>query len=156
MLTNELVGKAIRLALPTIERLCKEYYWGPKGVVIIVGGKGLEKPIVYSMKSVPNEVDWHPAWGEYRNFRVIALDKLKIALEAGQTSWEVISNNPWKLEKGDILYRGAVAKDTNLAVSTSGSFGEIDETISWIVFDIIAGLCLMEVRDRNNLGLDRL
>lgn len=108
ILTKGLVQRAIELALPTVRLLVKEHTWGPPGVVIAVDGKGLEEPVIYVMEELGPEADWEKRWGEGKNFRQVALEKLRVAARTGLTSRAVTTNHPWLLEEGDSLYIGAV------------------------------------------------
>lgn len=146
MLTVLLVNEAIESVLPTARLLCKKYTWGPEGVVIVVGGDRRLPyiTITYVMEELGPESEWQTKWD--CNLREIAMAKMLMCLRTGHTSHDLITNMPWLLQKSDSKYRGGVAEDTSLAVGVSGVYEEIDETIAWLVFNTIAGLCLTRLR----------
>ena len=155
LLDINVVKEAVRLSLPTIRETLKAHTWGPKGVAIVVDAKGLEAPYVHVMYELGPEEAW-VKWGDNTNFRQIALNKAAIAPRYGTTSWHVVSQAPWMLEEGDFFYRGGVAEDTDLAVGIFGTFGEIDEALAWGVWNLIAGICSLQVSQRRELGVKRL
>ena len=146
IVTPELVQEAIDLSLPTVRMLCKRDTWGPKGVVIAVFGKGLSTPVVYIMEELGARETWLDE-GKPIDFEEIALQKLRGASREGRTSHSIAVDKPWLLETGDSLYRGAVAEDQGLAAAASGVHETMDETIAWIVLNIISGLCYKKVRE---------
>ena len=156
LLNEGIVGEAIELTLPSIRLTVARYSWGPKGVVIGVDAKGLEAPYLHVMEELGPEEEWAIKWGMKSNFRQIALNKAAIARRYGTTSWHVVSQSPWMLEEGDFFYRGGVAEDTDLAVGISGSYGEVDETMAWGVWNWIAGLCNLKISEFRAAGLNRL
>jgi hypothetical protein len=147
IIDEELVRKAIAFALPTVRELVAANTWGPTGVVIAVGWQGLPEPIVHVMDELGQEDLWEERWGKGCNFREIALQKLSTALHGGNSSRSVVANHPWVLEEGDSFYTGASAEDGYLAVSASGAYGDTDETVSWIVWNIILLLCQRRIAD---------
>lgn len=150
LLTEELVQEAIELALPTVRVLCKRYTWGPQGVVIGVAGKGLAAPYIYAMEELGPEDKWDSS------FYLIVAQKLQVSSRTGRTSHSVVSDKPWLLEEEDSFYRGGVAEDEGLAVAASGSHGEIDEVVAWIVFNLIAGLCQMKLKELRDQNINHL
>lgn len=145
LLTEDLVDQAVELSLPTMREVARKNTWGPKGVAIAVNAKGLDQPYLAVMDELGPMREWEEKWGEGRRFDLIALSKAHIARSNGTTSWEVVSQMPWLLEEGDFLYRGGVAEDTDLGVGVSGIYGEMDEALAWIVWNLIAGLCNLEI-----------
>jgi len=153
LLTRILVEEAIDLALPSVRAIARNYNWGPQGVYIAVAGRGLKEPVVRCVDITNAEMR------EYKmNFREIALQKLAPAAREGVTSNTAVADFPWLLELGDSIYeRGAVAEGPGLAVAVSGLYGESDEAIGWIVWNIIRMLCLLCIKrgrdtDENVLG----
>jgi len=145
LVTRELIQEAFGIALPTIRKLCEKYTWGPKGVVIAVACRSsslIRKP-PYAL-CIMEELGPKEGWQD--DFLRIVLQKLGVSSRTGRTSHDVITNKPWLLTGGDSLYRGAVAEDEGLAVAVSGSYPEIDEAAAWIVFNLIAALCHMRIR----------
>ena len=165
-----LVRTAIELALPTIRVLVAANTWGPTGVVIAVKWLSISEPVVYVMDELGSEETWERRWGEGKNFRKIALQKLSTAIHGGGPSRNIVANHPWVLEEGDSFYNGspvyvldrkdlirtfyeievpadAVAEDGYLAVAASGAYGDTDETVSWIVWNIILLLCQRKIAD---------
>lgn len=155
LVTESMVKQAVELSLPTIRMLCARYTWGPKGVVIAVSCQSLAKPYVYVMEELGPRETWKDD-GKDIDFKTIALQKLAVSSRTSHTSHDILHNKPWLLREGDSLYQGGVAEDDGLAVAASGSYSEIDETIAWIVFNVIAGLCHMKLRKLNSLGVHAL
>lgn len=145
IINEELIQEAIEFALPTVRALVAKHTWGPKGVVIAIIWPGKENPFVYSMEELGPRESWENVWGKGMDFRIIALQKLSTSQRGGSPSAEVVLNHPWLLQKGDSFYTGAVAEDDGLIVATSGAFGDTDETISWIVWNIILLLCRRKI-----------
>lgn len=156
LVTKRMVLEAIDLALPTVRVLCAKYTWGPKGVVIAVSHLSLTQPYVYVMDELGPRESWQDTDGTPLDFQAIALRKLRVSSRTGHTSHDVITNKPWLLEGGDSLYRGAVAEDDGLAVAASGSHAEIDEMVSWTVFNLIAALCHMKIREIRRTGVNQI
>ena len=142
-----LVRTAIELALPTIRVLVAANTWGPTGVVIAVKWLSISEPVVYVMDELGSEETWEKRWGEGKNFRKIALQKLSTAIHGGGPSRNIVANHPWVLEEGDSFYNGSAAEDGYLAVAASGAYGDTDETVSWIVWNIILLLCQRKIAD---------
>lgn len=147
LIDEELVRGAIGLALPTVQQLVAEHTWGPKGVAIAVNWVGNKDPIIHIMDELGPEETWETTWGAGRNFRKVALQKLSTAMRGGNSSESVVRNHPWLLEEGDSFYTGAAAEDGGLAVSASGAYGDTDEAVAWIVWNIIRLLCLRRIAD---------
>ena len=147
IIDEELVRKAISFALPTVRELVAAHTWGPKGVVIAVSWTGCAEPVVHVMDELGLEENWEKEWGEGRNFRKTALQKLSTTLHGGASSRSVVANHPWLLEEGDSFYTGSAAEDGGLAVAASGAYGDTDETASWIVWNIILLLCQRRIAD---------
>lgn len=103
------------------------------------------------MKELGPEDGWADS-----NFRQIVSQKLQVSSRTGRTSHSVVSDKPWLLEAGDSFYRGGVAEDEGLAVAASGSHGEIDEVVAWIVFNIISGLCQMKLKELKDQKINHL
>lgn len=153
-----MVREAIDLALPTVRVLCAKYTWGPKGVVIAVSHRSLTGPYVCVMDELGPRESWkdNDTDGTPLDFQDIALRKLRVSSRTGRTSHDVMSDKPWLLDGGDSLYRGAVAEDDGLAVAASGSHAEIDEAVAWIVFNLIAALCHMKIREIRRTGVNQI
>ncbi|MEX1068589.1 MAG: hypothetical protein WD940_01905 [Patescibacteria group bacterium] len=147
LLTRKLIEEAIDLAIPSIRAIAQSYHWGPQGVYVAVTGRGLKEPIVRCVDITNAEMRELK-----RDFRAIALQKLAPAAREGRTSNSLVGDFPWLLDFGDSLYdRGAVSEGPGLAVAVSGLYGEADEAIGWIVWNIIRMLCLLAVkRDRDD------
>lgn len=156
IIDEELVRTAIAFALPTVRKLVAAHSWGPKGVVIAVSWTGCQKPVVYVMDGLGAEESWEKTWGPGRNFREIALQKLSTALRGGSSSRSVVANHPWLLKEGDSFYTGSAAEDGGLAVAASGAYGDTDETVSWIVWNIILLLCQRRIADLQAIEINRL
>lgn len=155
ILDAELVREAIDLALPSVRKIVAAHTWGPKGVVIAVRSTYLTDPVIHIMEELGDEESWGMLW-EGKNFREIALQKLSTALQGGTSSRNVVVNHPWLLVAGNSLYTGAVAEDTGLAVAASGAYGETDETVAWIVFNIIVLLCQRRVAQLQEKEINHL
>lgn len=152
LLTEKLVNEAIDLALPSIRAIASAYHWGPKGVYIAVAGRGIKDPIVRCVDITNAEMR-----EVKRNFREIALQKLAPAAREGRTSNSLVGDFPWLLDYGDSIYdRGAVSEGPGLAVAVSGLYGEADEAIGWIVWNIIRMLCLLAILRGRDDGLNVL
>jgi len=154
IIDEALVREAIGYALPTVRGLVATHTWGPEGVVIAVSWTGLEVPVVHVMDELGPEENWEKKWGKGRNFRLIALQKLSTAMRGGGASASVVRDHPWVLGEGDSFYPGAAAEDGHMAVAASGAFGDTDEAVSWIVWNIIRLLCLRRIADlqANNIN----
>ena len=139
LLTKDLVDEAISYCLPTIRLLVAAHTWGPKGVVIAVDGPGLDEPFVHVMAELGHEAQWADEWPG-KNFREIALTKLRLAKRSGTSTRKAVSEHPWLLEMGDYFYTGGVS-EAGLVVAASGAFGDTDEAIAWIVVNAIWLLC---------------
>lgn len=158
LLTQDLIERAIQLALPSVRQICAEYYWGPKGVAIAVAGKGIDDPpVVFVMPELlgpDGSID--EKWKRGRDFRDVAKSKMYMSLREGRPSWEVVNLTPWSLEHDEFLYQGGVAKDSNLAVGCSGSFGQVDEACAWIVYNCVALLCSLEIKKLQDQKVNQL
>lgn len=152
LLTVDLVNEAIDLALPSVRAIAKRHTWSPEGVTIVVGGVGLDEPVEHVMEELGPEDTWSDRWGEHSDFRLYARKKMEVSLRTGRPSGEVVADAPWLLEEGDTFWQGGVAEDTSLAVGASGIYGEADEAIAWIVWNIIRMLCLLAIRRRRDAG----
>lgn len=140
ILTSEIANDAIRLALPSIRRIIAKHNWGPKGVVIMVAGNGLKRRVTHVMR---RELGPRKLWKkryEKCDFITIAGQKLRDSLRTGLPSSAVI-RTPWRLRHGDSVYGGAVAEDTDLAVSVSGLYEDWDEVCGWIIWNIVTQIC---------------
>jgi hypothetical protein len=148
LLTKNLVNEAIDLAEPTVRAIAAKYHWGPKGVWIAVAGRGLEKPLLRCVDITAEDVQKYG-----KDLREIALQKLAPAAREGRTSNSLADDFPWLLDFGDSIYnRGAVSEGSGLAVAVSGLYGEADETIAWIVWNIIRMLCLLYLKRGRDVG----
>ena len=153
LLTKSLIDEAIDLAIPSIRAIAAKYHCGPKGVCIAVAGRGIEEPIVRCVDITDEEMSKNQ-----KNFRKIALQKLSPAAREGRTSNSLVGDYPWLLDYGESIYdRGAVSEGPGLAVAVSGLYGESDEAIGLIVWNIIRMLCLLCIKrgrdtDENVLG----
>lgn len=155
VLTQKLVLKAIDQVLPALRNLVKNHTWGPLGLAIAVGGKGLKQPVVYIMEELGTEESWKEQWGD-KNFRKIAIKKMEVSLRTGKESGCVVINTPWQLESGDFIYQGGVAEDTDLAVGISGAHGGTDEACAWIVWNAIRLECLEKMAQMRDNKQNRL
>ena len=108
------------------------------------------------MEELGPRESWKDTDGTDLDFQDIALQKLGVSSRTGRTSHDVVTNKPWLLTEGSSLYLGAVAEDDGLAVAASGSYEEIGETVAWIVFNLIAALCHMKLRELKRLNLNKL
>lgn len=159
LLTEALVREAIHLALPTIERILSNDYctWGPRGVAIVVNGKGLLGPVTHVAGDLNTDGTWSDKrTSEHWNFQQIALQKMLTASRGGAPSVDVVENKPWLLEEGDSFYQGAVAEDDGLIVAVSGAYGQTDQAIAWIIWNLIWMLCALSIRERRDRKLNRL
>jgi hypothetical protein len=148
LLTKNLVEEAIDLALPSVRAIAAKHHWGPKGVYITVSGRGIKKPIVRCVDITNEEMRKYK-----KNFREIALQKLAPATREGRTSNSLAGDFPWLLDYGESIYdRGAVSEGPGLTVSVSGLYGEADEAIAWIVWNIIRMLCLLFIKRGRDAG----
>jgi hypothetical protein len=153
-----MIGKAINLGLPSIRMMVAEGTWGPKGVAIVVESSLLDKPFIHVMEELGDEEDWETLYGEGKNFRTIALQKVSTARK-GLSSANVVQNEPWALKAGDSFYQGAVVRqvgDMTLVVSASGAFGQTDEAIAEFVMTLIVWQCALTVRALQEDGINHV
>ncbi len=156
VLTEGIANEAITMALPMLRQISSRYTWGPRGVVIMVGGNGLATPLTRVMwEELGPKATWAERY-EGCDFEKIASEKLQETLRTGLPSSVIVQQMPYRLRSGDSLYGGAVAKDTDLAVSVSGLYEDMDETCGWIIWDAIVGLCKRAVKDLQKKNIDHL
>lgn len=146
LLTKEIVEKAIEISLPTIRNMVEVGGWGPKGVVILIDGPGLNEPFYYAMDELGPENEWVQKWGAH--FGAIAHQKLA-ATETGMSSAEINAMEPWMITGIMSLHRGGVTKGKSgkLRGSASGAKGPTDVAIVELVLTAVALLCHLK-RDR--------
>ena len=136
------VARAVQLQQPAIVGVLNDpqFVWGPQGIVILVGSPAFNGEI---LEFVVGELNSQ----QIDEFREVAKGKLQESLRTGRPSHSVVNDTPWALKKGDSLYAGAVAEDTELAVAVSGAKGFADKNIAWAVFNYIC-LCVEgDIRD---------
>lgn len=161
ILAGELVEAALRLVESQVLDILETdgMTWGPKYVVVAVGGAALGRPMIEIYGDPVGLNEWDPAWGEYKDidyFKGIALNKLEVSLRTGMTTNAVVSQYPHLLRARDYLYPGGVAREKDeLGVGTSGAYGTTDEGISWLVYDAICTLCRDAVRVLRENGINQ-
>jgi hypothetical protein len=155
LLTEELVRKAIDIALPTIRLLVKEATWGPLGLVIIVDSDYLDKQVIYTMDELGPKETWSDRHEKDIDFEAIAQQKLNVARK-GLDSHVIVSERPWLLESGDSFYQGGVCPYWGLAIATSGAYGTTDCQCAKIIVAIITALCQAKINKFIDSGIGAL
>jgi len=141
ILNVDLVQRALDIAEPSIMRLFGVHepgiVWGPKYLVIVVTHPALRIPV---MRKFGTTNPWHGDWGAIEDFEKIAIWKAEAAQREGKPTSELTLMCPWDHEHGDYLYPGGVVEG-KLAVGASGINGFGDETVAYIILDLIEGFC---------------